>query len=205
MNTSNRYNVLRLRYEELKSRFIPPISENLDYTEEQLDDLRAFRVLCHSEIEAYLEDRAREVSSQALREFQETGSASKVLLCLLAFSDTQWEGPPPSIQNLQNSIHYTITSRIQKAVRIFNSKITDNHGIREKNILQILCPVGIQFDEFDNTWLSSMDSYGKKRGEVAHTSFRTQQGIDPTSEISTTDYLVIELEKIDYLLNSLNS
>ncbi|MDI4649585.1 HEPN domain-containing protein [Cohnella hashimotonis] len=205
MTTSNRFNEFKLRYEELKTRFIPELSEDLDYSDEQLDDLRAFRVLCHSEIEAYLEDRARETSSQALRKFQETGNANKVLLCLLAFSDTQWEGPPSSIQNLQNSVLYTIRSRIQKAVKIFNSKITDNHGIREKNLLQILCPIGIQFDELDNTWVNSMDSYGKKRGEVAHTSFRTQQVIDPATEISTTDYLVDELKKVDFLLNSLNS
>lgn len=106
MTISPRFNELRTRYEELKDRFIPPHSETLDYTDKQRDDMRAFRVLYHSEVEAFLEDRALEASSHALRKFQEIGIANKVLLCLLAFSDTQWEGPPSSLQNLQNSVVY---------------------------------------------------------------------------------------------------
>jgi hypothetical protein len=61
------------------------------------------------------------------------------------------------------------------------STIDNNHGIREDNLFQIFYPIGLKMSDMDNTWLATMDSFGISRGEVAHTSIKTQQPIDPAT------------------------
>ena len=82
--------------------------------------------------------------------------------------------------------------------------IDQNHGIREENLSKILFPIGIEPWSLDNVWLTTMDSFGRARGSVAHTSVKTQQPIDPETEFTRIAKLILPgLKKLDKKISRL--
>jgi hypothetical protein len=101
-----------------------------------------------------------------------------------------------------------ITEKINSAIKSFRKVIDNNHGLKEKNILALLLPIGINNNDLDpnNTWLATMSTFGEKRGLVAHkssTSYMTIQTPDPANELNTVNQITDELLRIDELINNL--
>lgn len=46
-----------------------------------------------------------------------------------------------------------------------------NHGIKETNLLRILLPLGVRVEDFDATWISTVETFSSLRGEAAHKGF----------------------------------
>ncbi|MGA9392099.1 MAG: hypothetical protein WBV69_16845 [Candidatus Sulfotelmatobacter sp.] len=86
---------------------------------------------------------------------------------------------------------------VAEAVTAFNQAISLNHGIRESNLLALLLPIGLLPREIDPTWLGTTDSFGAKRGQTAHTSFRVQQQPDPRTESTTVSQILSGLAVLD--------
>jgi hypothetical protein len=86
---------------------------------------------------------------------------------------------------------------VKSATQAYNKMLSDNNGIKEENVLRILLPLGIEAGDIDSVWLSAIHDFGKKRGETAHTSIRTQQPPDPASEFRVVSDIVGGLRKID--------
>lgn len=183
-----------------------------DYAEEVPTLTLAYRVLVHAEIESYLEDRAWEVAQAAVSAYKVEARIPKALLCLLAFSGNAMREPPPALTPTQPSQRkewekrLSILSKIDDAVTSFYQVIQDNHGIKEKNVLSMLLPIGIETEDIDQTWLSTMNSFGERRGEAAHSSThssKTQQPPDPGSEYDTVGKLVSGLQALDEVISDL--
>src|ERR1019366_1597466 len=49
----------------------------------------------------------------------------------------------------------------------------------------VLLPIGLDPGDIDPIWISTLDAFGTNRGEVVHTSIKTQQQIDPQNELNT--------------------
>ncbi|MFM6253265.1 MAG: hypothetical protein ACKPEQ_29680, partial [Dolichospermum sp.] len=99
-----------------------------------------------------------------------------------------------------------ITEKINSAIKSFKKVIDNNHGLKEKNILALLLPIGIDSDDLDPAWLADMNTFGEKRGLVAHTSatsYMTIQTPDPANELNTVTQITHELLRIDELINNL--
>jgi hypothetical protein len=105
-----------------------------------------------------------------------------------------------------------LDKKIGKVYSKFLASVKDNHGIKEKNLLALLLPIGVNSDDLDPAWINLMNEFGEKRGLVAHTSaslYKTQQPIDPKQEFDTVDKIVNgfsgiqSLMNIDQLLNDL--
>jgi hypothetical protein len=201
---SKRYRSLSKRIHELRRSFLPKnFNPTGQYTSFQIDKTIAFRLLVHSEIESYFEDRAREIANKALRNWKKNAQPSKVLMCLLAFTDKNWGLPPETVKNIQGQ-KPIISERLETAAKIYFSKLETNHGVRERNILQILLPIGIDYDQIDPFWLTEIDSFGGRRGEVAHKSKLTITEIDPKDEWEKVKKVIIPgIKDIDLLLNTL--
>jgi len=87
---------------------------------------------------------------------------------------------------------------VNKAVQSYLSAIDDNHGVREDDLFRILFPIGIEANDLDMVWLSTMNSFGRSRGKVAHKSVQTQQPIDPHGEFKRIDEQIIPgLRRLD--------
>jgi hypothetical protein len=81
----------------------------------------------------------------------------------------------------------------------------DNHGIRERNLLSLLLPIGIDHNSLDPTFLANMDSFGKLRGAAAHTSSRSgvRSAADPADEFNRVLSLMQGIQVIDERFDAL--
>ena len=194
----------------LKKQFLPrKFSEINNYSERQLALTLAYRVFAHAEIESYLEDRVWDTVLAAKKIWDNQGKASRVLLCLIAFSGQEMENPPDTITPLKGNKNVSldklkITKKIDIVIRCFKSVIDQNHGIKETNLLKLLLPIGIDSDDLDKVWLANMNTFGEERGEIAHSSgIKTKKTPNPADELERVKQIIQELEKVDQLITNL--
>jgi hypothetical protein len=192
MPRSARYRLLEKRLTQLRARMLPAkFSPTGVYSDRQLDWVRGYRVLVHAEIEAYLEDSVRQVATQVFEAWMNDKKPHHTIICLLAFC------------KVTGKTHPSASTYVGEARANLKLIIDANHGIKEENLVKFLPPIGIDCSTLDQTWLSTMTSFGKRRGEVAHTSVKTHQPIDPLSEYQTVGLLLVGLRELDEKLRAL--
>ena len=149
------------------------------YSELQLDRARGYRLLVHAEIEAFLEERASEVVTNAFDLWRADFKPRHTLISLLACLR-------PSDKSFTS-----LTEAVGFSFGRFNQAIKDNNGIKQENLQKFLPPAGIDWATIDETWLSTLNSFGTARGEIAHTSIRVHQPIDPKGEYDTVKIRIL--------------
>ena len=209
-----------IRYKELKSEILQLRRDLLpkkfrgsgQYEQETITKTRAYRVLVHAEIEEYLEDRSRDIALAAVKAWKDRNQASKTLLALIAFSGRIMEKPPNSISPEQQSQvgqwdeKIKLSKKIDLAMNAFNYVLNNNNGIKEENIVRLLLPIGVDCGELDTVLVADLNSYGIRRGLVAHhrfESYRTTEQIDPKEELKKVMSLVEGLASIDGIFEQL--
>ncbi len=213
MSVSVRYKELTTAISTLRNHFLPPVFDPTGtYDDKTIAYARAFRILAHAEIEHFLEDRTLEVARSALNKWKQNATANTTLLSLLAFSGCMMNYPPDSISPAQPNAAdnhkkaIELDSRIDQASRQFHTAISENHGIKEKNVLRLLLAVGIKTSSIDQFLLIQLNSLGEKRGEAAHQSLfsnKVSHPPDPKSELDQVNLIINSLEAIDLELNIL--
>jgi hypothetical protein len=174
MAQSLRYRLLVRRLKQLRNRMLPrEFSPTGVYSEMQLDRARGFRLLAHAEIEAFLEEGASEVVTVVFDLWRRDLKARHTVISLLAFLKSG------------DKSFTSVTDAVGHCFGKFNQIIKDNNGIKQENLEKLLRPVGIDWATVDETWLSTLNSFGSARGEVAHTSVRVHLPIDPKGELET--------------------
>lgn len=198
MAKSRRLRQLISRITFLENNILPEERIDGNYTRKEQDLTKSFILLVHAEIEAFIEDRAKEKMNQALLNWNSTRRKSNCLKSVLAFSGNE-------LNFNEDSNSKNIQYRINKTVAHYMSSVVDkNHGVKEKNILKILLPLGIEINEIDQTWLGIMESFGSTRGNIAHNSLQVQNRVDRTTELNRVKTQIIpELEVIDDLIRKL--
>ena len=188
---SARFGYLTRRLAYLRQLLLPPtFSPTGDYRREDFDRARGYRLLAHAEIEAYIEDRARSVAVSALRTWLKHRRPTRVLVNLLTFQLVQQGLTKTQLKEVFTRSAPHTDDAAKAATQAFMKALSDNHGIREDNILRMLLPLGIQTPDIDPAWLSTIDSFGKSRGETAHTSMKIQAQPDPQTELQTVSECV---------------
>lgn len=171
----------------------------------------AYRVLAHAEIESYFEDRALEVVREA-RSAWDRGQVSRVALCLMAFSGREMGAPPTTLQPPSSNKQKTWPALIdvgEKFVPLTTSFYhfvrNENHGIKERNLLSLLLPIGVEHNRLDPIFLADMESFGALRGIAAHSSCATSatRGVDPEEELKRVCGLLPGIQVIDIELDAL--
>jgi hypothetical protein len=211
MPQSRNFKNLKKQILKLRSHLLPKFSQTGQYSKVVHTRTLSFIFLSHAEMESYLEQRGKEVCQKAIEKFQNTGSLNRVVPSLLAFSGLKMELPPEAIAQPQsrqvnwNDLLY-FKNRLAKAKEAYEKQVQSNNGIKEESILKILLPIGVNPDEIDTVWLADMNSFGIKRGEIAHTSIKVHRIItipDPETEFNKVNDLLNGLEAIDLILNKL--
>lgn len=214
--SSQRFQQLSSRIAELQIHLLPAeFSDIGDYEHADQVTVRAlsYRVLAHAEIEAYLEDRVVEIAKEAIKSWKQRGHLSRSLLYLVAFSGREMRRPPESlISPTENKAKDWPTfldpsQRLRECATSYVQAVQmDNHGIRERNLLSMLLPVGVDFSDLDPVFIADLDSFGARRGEAAHTSSnpaQVRQGVNPKDEHVVVEMLLNGLQPIDEILNNL--
>ncbi|RWO68555.1 MAG: hypothetical protein EOS17_14650 [Mesorhizobium sp.] len=206
---SSRFKDLQARVRELKRMLLP---FKFDPTGTYKDPLRvttralSFRVLAHAEVETYLEDRVLEVATTALDAWETNKFVSVVTFHLIGFSGRATDLPPETLHTTeQNKVKEwpgktLIDYRFSKSVSEFQKRIRlENHGVKEKNIMEMFIPIGFDMGKCDAIFLQTMSNFGEARGAVAHTSGKghVQKAVDPKDEYTTLQKIVDSLELID--------
>jgi hypothetical protein len=199
---SARYKTLISNVAKLERRFLPKRLTG-PFTIRQHDLARGFRLLAHAEIEAYLEDRAKEISLEAVRRFQSNRKPHAVTLSLVAHCIVQGELTDKYLKEKYTNQSDHLDAAVIAANNTYQYRLIQNHGIREDNILSLLLPVGFKVTEIEQAWLSQMNSFGKIRGETAHTSFAPTKLVDPKTEQTTVSQLIAGLQQIDDIFTRL--
>lgn len=173
-----------------------------DYSERQLDRARGFRLLAHAEIEAFIEDITLSAAKSAVAEWVKNRKPSEVILCLLAhYHDGYDTGAGEQFAATSRpKTKEAIGEIVQVALVQYIALHDQNHGIRESNFNKLVLPIGIRRDDLDPTWLTNLDQYGKRRGDVAHKTVKAHQQIDPRAEFQDVRDLLTGLELLDSLV-----
>jgi hypothetical protein len=205
MPVSDRFKELRSRVSELRKHMLPEKFPNTgDYTDQELDSARGYRLLVHAEFESYLEDISKDVVTKAISKWKNNKTPSTTLIAFLALYHSSWN---VNDEVTNNEIIEIAKSRknkdsVEKVIELaqsqFTQKIKDNHGIREKNFKTLILPTGIDLCDLDGTWLANLDSFGGLRGEVAHTAKRATSRINPEDEYNRVELLLVGLEQLNH-------
>ena len=197
MANSARHKKLISRISFIESELLPPIKLSGNYTKKESDLIRSYVILSHAEIESYFEDIASDIVTRSLQAWITSRAKSTCLLSIMTFcgEDIKWEN-----RNDKN----TIESRIRVTALHYLNLLKSNHGVKSKNILKILLPIGIEENALDQTWLTVMDEFGKKRGSFAHSSHIVQAQIDLKTEKDRINlYILPEIETLDLLIKKI--
>lgn len=213
--SSERLLQLKAQLSTLREHLLPdPFEETglYEHHERVATSALAYRVLAHAEVEAYFEDRALEVVNKARLAWEKNSHISKVSLCLIAFSGRTMALPPESLEPPSDNKRkiwpelLDIGKRLKPVFTAYNSFVrTENHGIKEKNLLSILLPIGIEHSSLDPAFLADIESFGSMRGHTAHTSSRAavRRAVDPKEEFNRIESLLVGIGAIDVLFDAL--
>lgn len=174
------------------------------YTAEELLKCQAFIVFSHSEVENYLEKVARRIMSEAKTRWESTLFPDRVVATLLAFRRKDVTTPPVQIKTPSKRSDISII--VGESIALQEEIISENNGIKEFNISNLLCPLGVMKDDFEEALLIQLTNIGSKRGDLVHTQSKVSlpKIRDPfADEKHDIDDLVAELAKLDARLESL--
>ncbi|MFG2078703.1 HEPN domain-containing protein [Nonomuraea maritima] len=200
---SQRISLLSRRITELKTYLLPAkFSPVGSYSDRVHERTRAFRVLAHAEFESFIEDRALQVVDEAYRVWTSGGPIRPCLLALLAYKETPY-APPTSILAPPQKRSPDLEARLKAEKNSYSWYVRNkNHGIKEKNVLKLLLPIGCLENEINTTWLSILDSWATARGTTAHQTGKVQVRIDPYHELKTVREIQFGFQDIDKLLQT---
>lgn len=201
---SSRFQELETRLAELLKHLIPsPFDPTGTYEDVVYEHTRAFRVLVHAEFEAFIEDRVIEVVNSAFSRWEYSGTISTSLLSVLAYKESLHAMPESLSDAAQKKRYPDLKARVEAAKNEYNRYVrTQNHGIKEKNILRLLMPIGITEAEIDPVWLSVTETWATARGDVAHKSAKMQVRPDPQNEVKTVNQILAGFRDVDILMTT---
>ncbi len=199
---SQRFRELVRRVNSLRRTFLPPLDPTGTYTVDEHDRVRAFKLLVHAELESYVEDMCVWVADQTETAWQTDSRARTAVVHLLAFSTSVTRLPPDKLPSGPALVRSTVEDAKRQYSRYVKS---ENNGIREKQILRLLLPIGAREVDLPAIFLADLDTLGASRGAVAHTSFAVQTPPDPLDALQLLTRIVAGFRRVDQLLIGLGS
>jgi len=187
MSQSREYSRLAKRIKRLEKKY--DFKERITGpTRDQVDDLRAFELLCHAELEVYFEKKALKVLERAKKKWESQHCANYNLACLFLYAG--------AIKN-QNT---PISTMVGKVIADYCQKVDRNNGIKQDNIKSLYRPLGFKMDDFDSILMNNLDQLGSQRGAFAHQSFKTIEITSKNDIFKKIDDIVEEIKDFERVL-----
>ena len=151
------YEYLNLRIASVSSTFEALVSDDPleQSSNDQQDIIKSYILLCHAEFEKYFEDIACEIIKKAKEKYDLNNETSVPLLHL-------------ALMLRKDFINEDATTRLDKLYSNYRALVEKNHGIKKTNIDEMFAPLGMPISGMSITYVESLDSFGKKRGQIAH-------------------------------------
>lgn len=196
MAQTAQFDLLLRRHNELQKALLPRnFSPTGNYRSSTYERVSGYRVLVHAEIEFYFEEITKEIIKKAYDSWEMNGSVSRTLVALIAYCPASFKSIPEKTS--EQTASEDLRFRIKKSRDYFNTYIrTMNNGIKERDILALLLPIGITINDLDNDLLIALNNFGIARGQIAH-STRAQTPMDPSDAVSQVQDVIDHLRTLD--------
>lgn len=162
------------------------------------NDISAFRLLAHAELEGFLEDKATEAVNNVQKNFDtdiffDSQAASLVFLHLWKKQTSiPWAKDSDEIKAGRS----LIKSATQDALGFARKFIKENNGIKENSFHTLAALTGRFPDTVDPLLTTELNQYGRKRGDVAHKSWSVAKVVFDSAEVERNSFLkILELIK----------
>lgn len=179
----------------LGNQITAELEDPLTFTAD-LDQIAAFRVLVHAEIEDYLERKAKESIAALKARVKPDGFSikSNIELFLLAnVFGCELLVPTPYDTK-------ALVASVGKLLSEMERFVSGNNGIKEGSFVKLSLICGRMADELDVNLINLLNGYGKGRGDVAHQStLRVRSLLSPTAEKANALALVQALGDFFYM------
>lgn len=159
--------------------------------------LRGYILITHSIIEQYLESLGEAAAIKAKTSFTSDGYIVKSAISLISTCVVSRINDN-SKKQITNEINSNLSLFLTTSVNNYLTLVRGNHGIKTQNQINLLAPLGIDIESFNYLSLSqNLNTYGSKRGAIAHTYNRiqTEETLDDIQ--SRLDNIQIDLEELD--------
>ncbi|MFE7616765.1 hypothetical protein [Streptomyces sp. NPDC057496] len=180
---------LKRRLSELELLLPDETPRNL-YGRDKQDAMLGYRLLCHAEMEGFVEALVRLVMEEVWNAAKRTQIVTAAGQQMVDFKERS-DFPPKSLKRAPAPSHV----RLKGIANDILGRASQNNGITEKDILNLFLPLGVNPDDLDVSWLEVMSEFGKSRGDVAHNSWEnhTQYDTTPTKEKDAVGYCLLGL------------
>ncbi len=210
MPTTALFNDLKRRVDDLGSHMLPATKANLTYTPAEHDCVRAYVLLVHAEIEAFLEQRVQDEVARRVAAWEASRTPSVVLMGLLAFHKVTWVGTIGSLTAPTNGndnktwADRDIDCRLKRCQTETGFSLKSNNGVKAADVLDMLLRLGFRVADIDADLISKLDGLGTQRGTFAHNSVRavTIQP-DPADAKTNVTQIMAKLKDLDEAISNL--
>ena len=193
-----------LSYLQLKDRLITLRQRFLNFdiplertpSESELDSIACFKLLMHAEIEAFIEERVSFAVEQTIKSWQEGKQLNRCAFQMLLRwrSDIAEPNLAASVSPQRDDVEAVLLFLRRKAL----DEIRSNHGIKEDAFKRLASLAGMAADDHANLLLTSLESFGRGRGDVAHLPpGRVRSLSGPQDEADAAEKLLDQLSEFD--------
>ncbi len=154
------------------------------------DKIKAFIILFHSEIEYYFELIGRGVSTFQNASHVAANDYSAIPNHYFVFG----------IKQPDFSVEIDKDIRGKKIIQDYEKHVANrNNGIKTKDVLAMLLPLGIEYSHIGLTLLNTLNDYGDKRCKYAHTGVRCHlaQVLDRDTESRLSKTIIAMIKNLD--------
>jgi hypothetical protein len=196
--SSLRFSKLEEGLRRVRGIFLPAVRDvtGANYTDVDVGRAAGYIAIAHAEIQHYFDDRVRELAIKAIHEFSAKDLVSREIVGLLTYCgmkdkeltlDAQQavsDELTAHVKHPTTSIAFCSTSIsvIKRAGEFYEKEFRQkNNGIKTKNLIKLLLPLGFSPQALNQKWLAKMDSLGVNRGNSVHKSLGSTIIGDPFS------------------------
>jgi len=167
---------------------------------------KAYILLVHAEIEKYFEIMSAKIIYDSLELYNKCHLANRPLSSLLS-TNLYTVNKPESFNEKRTDyiVDADPDNRVNKFFTKYVSEIKNNNGIKSDNVFSLLWKLGFKKDDVGTDLLLLLDSYGSKRGYIAHTGdCPNKKLLNYEEEKVLVSQLSVELKKLDEYIDSSN-
>lgn len=181
---TKRVNKLKRKYmsRQLKNEANDPIGYNFDAL-----NIAAYRLLVHAELEEYIEAKASEMLTKIKADVATNGYNTVYLRNIMAIACQLDEVISITKPYDESDFKVAVTKILTSA----ELKVKKNNGIKKSSFLPLALFCGYDENSIDPILLSDLDSYGTRRGSVAHKGARHASNISaPSAEVNDAEKIM---------------
>lgn len=153
---------------------------------------KAYVLLVHAELEKYFEILSIMIAKDSFLKFD---LDNKPTLPLLSLTSTNLYVIK---DNKKKDLDIDFNTRVKGFYTKYIALVKENNGIKAKNVSELFWMLGLSKDKIGDDLLSLLDSYGIKRGAIAHTGkLANKKLLNIKEEEKSVIQLIDEIDKFD--------